>query len=218
VVKTLQDLRESVLAADEEAARATVSALLEAEVEPRLILEDGLAAAMLELGQRWNRGEAFLVEVVASAEVFRQCSEIVEPALVARGQKKAGHLVVIGTVQGDLHDLGKNIVGAMLKTAGFEVRDLGRDVSAERFTRAVVDLKPSLLGLSALLTTTMLEQKVVIEALKAAGIREEVRVLVGGAPVTAEWAAEIGADAYAANAPQAVEVALNLVEAGGDHK
>ncbi len=216
VGQTLQDLREAILTADDAAALASTRELLAAGVEPQVILEEGLAAAMLELGRRWNRGEAFLVEVVASADVFRQCSEVVEPILLARGQKKAGRLVVIGTVQGDLHDLGKNIVGAMLKTAGFEVTDLGRDVSAERFTRAVAEMKPDLLGLSALLTTTMMEQKVVIEALRDAGLRDRVRVMVGGAPVTAEWAAEIGADAYAANAPQAVDVALGLVGAGGD--
>lgn len=212
--KALRDLREAVLVADDAAAMNSTRQLLASGSEPRTILEDGLTAAMLELGRRWNRGEAFLPEVVASAEVFRQCSEIVEPILTARGQKKAGHLVVIGTVHGDLHDLGKNIVATMLRTAGFEVTDLGRDVPAAAFAEAVARLKPSLLGLSALLTTTMLEQKIVIETLAAAGLRSKVRILVGGAPVTSDWAAEIGADAYAANAPQAVEVALTLVGGG----
>jgi len=207
----LKSLHEAVLVADEDAALKETRRLLEAGADPRAILETGLAAAMFELGQRWNRGEAFLPEVVAAADVFRLCGELVEPALAARGEKQARHLMVIGTVKGDLHDLGKNIVAALLRTAGFEVRDLGKDVPAERFVEAVRELRPKILGLSALLTTTMLEQKTVIEALTGAGLRPAVKVIVGGAPVTAQWAREIGADAYAANAPQAIEVALGLV-------
>lgn len=202
------------MVADEDEALAATRELLSAGSDPQAILETGLAAAMLELGRRWNRGEAFLPEVVAAADIFKQCSELIEPALLAKGQKKASHLVIIGTVEGDLHDLGKNIVAAMLRTAGFEVRDLGRDVSAAKFVAAVSELKPKIVGLSALLTTTMMGQKTVVEALQQAGVRSQVKVLVGGAPVTAEWAAEIGADAYAPNAPQAVETALNLIGGG----
>jgi len=207
----MQRLREALLLADEEQALDATRQLLAAGTDPQTVLENGLAAAMLELGRRWNRGEVFLPEVVAAADIFKQCSELVEPVLAARGTKKAGEVVVIGTVEGDLHDLGKNIVAAMLRTAGFEVKDLGRDVPAAKFVQAVADTKAKLLGLSALLTTTMMNQKAVIEALKDAGIRSQVKVMVGGAPVTAEWAAEIGADAYAPNAPQAVETALGLV-------
>jgi len=214
LTKAIEDLREAVLAADEEAALEATRALLEAGTDPRAILEDGLARAMTELGQRWNRGEAFLPEVVAAADIFKLCNELVEPALLARGGRRTGHLFVIGTVEGDLHDLGKNIVKVMLQTAGFEVLDLGKDVPAARFVQAVADRRPRLLGLSALLTTTMLEQRTVIEALRAAGLRDTVRVMVGGAPVTAEWAAEIGADAYAPSAPAAVETALRLVGQG----
>ncbi len=211
----LAELREALLGADEETALRATRALLEAGTEPVTVLEKGLAAAMVDLGQRWNRGEAFLPEVIAAADIFKLCSDLVEPALLARGQKKAGHLVVVGTVEGDLHDLGKNIVAAMLRTAGFEVLDLGRDVPATTFVATVAERKPLIMGLSALLTTTMLEQKAVIAALEAAGVRRLVRVIVGGAPVTAQWAAEIGADGYAANAPQAVELAQRLaVEAG----
>ncbi len=206
----LAELKEALLNADEEAAVAATRSLLEAGTEPLVILEAGLGAAMVELGQRWNRGEAFLPEVVAAAGIFKVCGELVEPALLARGQKRAGHLVVMGTVRGDLHDLGKNIVAAMLKTVGFEVLDLGRDVPADKFVEVVAERKPCLLGLSALLTTTMMEQKTVIEALEKAGLRSSVRVMVGGAPVTAQWATEIGADGYAPNAPQAVQLAQRL--------
>jgi len=206
-------LHEALLNADEEAAVKATRDLLDAGAEPQAILERGLTEAMTELGRRWNRGEAFLPEVVAAAEIFKTCSDLVEPALLARGGKKAGHLVLMGTVKGDLHDLGKNIVTAMLKTAGFEVSDLGRDVPTERFVEEAARLRPKIVGLSALLTTTMLEQRTVIQALEAVGLRPDVRVMVGGAPVTAAWAEEIGADGYAANAVEAVEVALRLAGA-----
>ncbi len=215
VADEMERLREALLLADEDEAVTATRGLLAAGAEPQAILETGLAAAMTELGRRWNRGEAFLPEVVAAADIFKTCSEIIEPALLAKGQKKAGKVVVIGTVEGDLHDLGKNIVATMLRTAGFDVRDLGRDVPAAKFVQAVGELKPKVIGLSALLTTTMMGQKAVIEALRQAGVRSQVKVIVGGAPVTAEWAAEIGADAYAANAPQAVEAVQGL--SGGGH-
>jgi len=212
----LARLREAVLAADDETALAVVKQLIDTGNEPLDILESGLSAAMTELGRRWNRGEAFLPEVVAAADIFRRSSEFLEPLLAAKGQKRTGHLVVMGTVKGDLHDLGKNIVSAMLRTAGFEVHDLGKDVPAGAFVAAVSGKGPAILGLSALLTTTMMEQRAVIEALREAGLRESVKVLVGGAPVTPEWAAEIGADGHAPNAPQAVELALKLVRELGD--
>ncbi|HHY95946.1 MAG TPA: hypothetical protein GX513_13205 [Firmicutes bacterium] len=210
--EALGHLQETLWGADEAGAVEETRRLLAEGVDPRVILESGLAAAMAELGRRWNRGEVFLPEVVAAAEVFRRCSELVEPVLLARGEKQASHRVVIGTVRGDLHDLGKNIVGAMMKTAGFEVHDLGKDVPAGKFVAAVRDLGASLLGLSALLTTTMMEQKAVIEALEKEGLRSSVKVMVGGAPVTGQWAAAIGADGYAPNAPEAVELALQLVD------
>ncbi len=133
-----------------------------------------------------------------------------EPGLLASGGRILGHRVVMATVKGDLHDLGKNMVGAMMKTAGFEVHDLGKDVPAERIVEAVRELEPTIVGLSALLTTTVPEQRGVIEALEAAGLRGTVKVMVGGAPVTEDWARRIGADGYAPNAPEAVRVALEL--------
>jgi len=212
---SLDRLKEALAEADEDACLEMTRRLVETGVDPLEILESGLAAGMDELGRRWNRGEAFLPEVVAAAELFARCSELVEPALQARGQSRAGDLVVMGTVEGDLHDLGKNIVAAMLRTAGFEVHDLGRDVPATEFVRAAGELRPAVLGLSALLTTTMEGQREVIRALEESGLRSGVRVMVGGAPVTAEWAEEIGADGYAPNAPQAVDEALRLVGRAG---
>ena len=204
-------LRGSLMAADRDGALAAARELIGSGADPTVVLQKGMASAMLELGARWNRGEVFLPEVVAAAEVFKQCNEIVEPALLAAGQHREGHRVLMATVKGDLHDLGKNMVGAMMKTAGFEVDDLGKDIPAEAIVQAVKDRSPVIVGLSALLTTTVPEQRGVILALEEAGLRHKVKVIVGGAPVTAEWAAEIGADGFAPNAPEAVKIATELV-------
>ncbi|GIU99076.1 MAG: corrinoid methyltransferase [Actinomycetota bacterium] len=206
----LEALREALYALDGQTATAISTELVEAGMEPQRILQEGLAEAMLEIGRRWNAGEVFLPEVVAAAEIFKQCQAIVEPALLASGGQTLGHRVVMATVKGDLHDLGKNMVGAMMKTAGFEVHDLGKDVPAERIVEAVRELEPTIVGLSALLTTTVPEQRGVIQALEEAGLRRAVKVMVGGAPVTEDWAKQIGADGYAPNAPEAVRVALEL--------
>lgn len=209
----LEILRDAILGLDETTALQTTEELLAAEVEPRTILEEGMTTALLELGERWKRGDAFLPEVIAAAAIFEKCNERVEPALLATSQKKASEKVVIATVKGDLHDLGKNIVAAMFKTVGMEIHDLGKNVPTEAIVEAVRELQPRFVGLSALLTTTMPEQQVVIEALEEAGLRAQVKILVGGAPVTQEWADRIGADGYAPNAPEAVRVALELVAA-----
>lgn len=203
-------LREALYALDGQTATAISTELIEAGVEPQRVLQEGLAEAMLEIGRRWNAGEVFLPEVVAAAEIFKRCQAIVEPALLAAGGRTLGHRVVMATVKGDLHDLGKNMVGAMMKTAGFEVHDLGKDVPADRIVEAVRELEPTIVGLSALLTTTVPEQRGVIQALEEAGLRRAVKVMVGGAPVTEDWARHIGADGYAPNAPEAVRVALEL--------
>jgi methylmalonyl-CoA mutase cobalamin-binding domain/chain len=170
---------------------------------------------MFDLGEMWKRGEVFLPEVVASAEVFKRCNAIVEPALLANKDSNApaNALVLLATVKGDLHDLGKNMVGAMLRTSGFDVHDLGKDVGADAIIEAINELQPAIVGLSALLTTTVPYQETVIKKLEAAGLRDRVIVMVGGAPVTPEWAEKIGADGYANNAPEAVEIAKKLVGA-----
>jgi len=209
----LDVLRDAILGLDEATALKTAADMLEAGVEPQEILEGGMTAALLELGERWKRGDAFLPEVIAAAAIFEKCNEKVEPALLAKGDRKVSDKFVVATVKGDLHDLGKNIVAAMLKTVGMEIHDLGKNVPTEKIVDAVKELRPRFVGLSALLTTTMPEQQVVIEALEEAGLRSDVKVLVGGAPVTQEWADRIGADGYAPNAPEAIRVALDLVAA-----
>lgn len=206
----LATLRTTLMGAKREDALAATQQLLDDGVNPVLILQDGMAAAMFELGAMWTRGEVFLPEVVASATLFKMCNDLVEPALLAQGDKKAAARVILATVKGDLHDLGKNMVGAMLKTAGFEVIDLGKDTPTDKIVNAVKEYQPQIVGLSALLTTTVPQQKVVIEALRAEGLLENVRVMVGGAPVTQEWATEAGADGFAPDAPEAVKKALTL--------
>ncbi len=209
----LETLRDAILGLDEATALETTEQLLASEVEPQEILETGMTAALLELGERWKRGDAFLPEVIAAAAIFEKCNDKVEPALLAKGDRKVSDKFVVATVKGDLHDLGKNIVAAMLKTVGMEIHDLGKNVPTEEIVEAVRDLQPRFVGLSALLTTTMPEQRAVIEALEEAGLRSQVKILVGGAPVTQEWADRIGADGYAPNAPEAIKVALDLVAA-----
>jgi corrinoid protein of di/trimethylamine methyltransferase len=210
----LDVLRRALIGADRDLALAAVERLLATGTDPTVILESGMAEAMFVLGEMWKRGEVFLPEVVASAEVFKQCNALVEPVLLAgRAEGEHGQLVVMATVKGDLHDLGKNMVGAMLRTSGFEVHDLGRDVAADRIVETIRELHPAIVGLSALLTTTVPYQEVVLRTLEREGLREDVRVMVGGAPVTPEWAEKIGADGYANNAPEAVEIARKLVGA-----
>jgi corrinoid protein of di/trimethylamine methyltransferase len=208
----MEKLRQSLIGAKREEGLEATQALLDAGADPVIILQDAMAAAMFTLGAMWSRGEVFLPEVVASATLFKMCNELVEPALLAAGgEKHVTGRVILCTVKGDLHDLGKNMVGAMLKTAGFEVIDLGKDTPLDKILTAVKEIQPDILGMSALLTTTVPQQKVVIEALKAEGLFDSVKVMVGGAPVTQEWADEIGADGFAPDAPEAVARAQKLL-------
>ena len=190
----LDVLKRALIGAERDLAIAATERLLANEVDPTVILEEGMAVAMFDLGEMWKRGEVFLPEVVASAEVFKRCNAIVEPALLANRDpdEEANALVILATVKGDLHDLGK-------------------DISADRIVEAIRELHPRIVGLSALLTTTVPYQETVIKRLVQEGLRDEVKVMVGGAPVTPEWAEKIGADGYANNAPEAVEIARKLV-------
>jgi 5-methyltetrahydrofolate--homocysteine methyltransferase len=209
----LEVLQRALIGADRDLALAATNRLVDDGTDPTVILEQGMAEAMFTLGEMWKRGEVFLPEVVASAEVFKQCNAIVEPILLAQktGDEEANKLVVLATVKGDLHDLGKNMVGAMLRTSGFDVHDLGKNTSADTIVQTINELSPDIVGLSALLTTTVPYQETVIKVLEREGLRDKVKVMVGGAPVTPEWAEKIGADGYANNAPEAVEIAKKLV-------
>jgi 5-methyltetrahydrofolate--homocysteine methyltransferase len=188
--------------------RLTESAL-SGGAAPQQVLDKGLLPGMDEVGKRFKVGDMFIPEVLQSAKTMAVAMEVLKP-LLAKGEGGRG-TVVIGTVQGDLHNIGKNLVAMMLEGAGFEVVDLGIDVKPQTFLDAVKQHRPKLLGMSALLTTTMPRMGETIRALEEAGIRSQVKVMVGGAPVTQEFVTKIRADAYAANAGSAVDVAKSLV-------
>lgn len=212
--KTLfDDIKKSLVELDDVKVKELIQKALEEGVSPMEIIEKALRPAMVEIGDKFEQGEYFLAELVVAGDIFKEVmDEIIVPELRKRGGEvsKLG-TVVIGTVRGDLHDIGKSIVASMLSAAGFEVVDLGVDVPPEKFVEAVKKHNADIVGMSALLTTTMLEMKNVIEALKKEGIRSKVKVIVGGAPITPEFAKEIGADAYAKDAVEAVEVCRRLL-------
>jgi 5-methyltetrahydrofolate--homocysteine methyltransferase len=174
------------------------------------ILKQGMMAAMGEVGRLFEEGEYFVPELLVAARAMQGGMDILQPLLVAEDVEPVGK-IVIGTVQGDLHDIGKNLVGMMLQGAGFEVTDLGSDVAPEKFVEAVKTSGASLVAMSALLTTTMVNMPTTIEALNQAGLRDSVKIMVGGAPVTDQFAQKIGADGYAPDANQAAKLALSLI-------
>ena len=208
----LSELSKAILEGDLNAAKSLTQKLLDQGVKPGKIVNDGLIVGMNEVGRLFKANEYFVPEVLISARAMKGAMELVRP-LLAVGEGMTMGKVVIGTVQGDLHDIGKNLVGMMLEGAGFEIIDLQTDVSPAKFVDAVKQHKPSIVAMSALLTTTMTAMKSTIEALKEAGVRENVKVMVGGAPVTDRFAKESGADGYAPEAASASEVAKSLTAA-----
>jgi corrinoid protein of di/trimethylamine methyltransferase len=205
-------LREAVLNGDWKTAAAVTKAAIAEGVEPLVIVTGCLVPAMDEVGRLFECEEYFVPEMLLSARAMKASMDILRPLLAAAGTEPVGR-VAIGTVKGDLHDIGKNLVGAMLEGGGFEVIDLGADVSAERFIEAITKSNANLVALSALLTVTMPAMKTIIEALRNAGVREKVKVMVGGAPVTQQYADSIGADGYGESAGAAVALARKLVAA-----
>jgi len=193
---------------DEEVAELVQKAL-DSGLTPKEILQDGLIAGMDQVGKDFKAGDLFVPEVLIAARAMHAGMNVLRPLLSASDSPTVGKYV-IGTVKGDLHDIGKNLVKMMLEGAGFETVDLGTDVAPEAFVQAVREHKPRIVGMSALLTTTMVNMKSTIDALNEAGLRESVKIMVGGAPVTAAFAQQIGADAYAPDAATAVDVARKL--------
>jgi 5-methyltetrahydrofolate--homocysteine methyltransferase len=193
----------------DEVRAATEKALAEG-LSAQEILNDGLIAGMDQVGHDFKAGDLFIPEVLISAKAMHAGLEVLRPILAESGTPMMGKMV-IGTVAGDLHDIGKNLVAMMMEGAGFEIVDLGTDVSPEKFVEAVRSEGAGLLGMSALLTTTMPSMQTTIEALTEAGLRDKVKVLVGGAPVTADFADKVGADAYAPDAASAVDTARSLI-------
>ncbi len=202
----------AVLEGDAKGAQAGVKAALEAGLNPEAILKDGLIATMGEVGRLFEEGEYFVPEMLVAARAMQGGLTLLKPHLAAGGAVATGKAVV-GTVKGDLHDIGKNLVAMMLEGAGFEVVDLGTDVTPEKFVKAVLDHQPQLIGMSALLTTTMPSMNSTVKALQEAGVREQVKVMIGGAPVTDGFARQIGADGYAPDASSAVRLAKSLIAA-----
>jgi len=205
----IKEIYQNVVDGDAEATAAGVKAALEAGLAPEEILSKGLIAAMDEVGRQFEEGELFVPEMLIAARAMQSGLNLLKPLLVSADVKSAGK-VAIGTVKGDLHDIGKNLVAMMLEGAGFEVKDLGVDVTPEAFVKAAQE-GAQLIGMSALLTTTMSNMEVTVQALKNAGLREQVKVFIGGAPVTQEYANKIGVDGFAADASSATRVARQLV-------
>ncbi len=212
----LRELGEAVQDFDDELARTLALRAVEAGVDPVMALEEGLAKALREVGDRFGRGEVFITELIAAAQAMEAGAEVLNEEISKRGaSRKAVGRILIGTVDGDIHSIGKNIVKTMLTAAGFEVFDLGVDVPTDVFVEKVRELGPDILGLSALMTTTMVNQREVIEALNDEGLRGGVKIIVGGAPVTEKWVEEIGADACGLDAGSAVKVAQELMGEAG---
>jgi 5-methyltetrahydrofolate--homocysteine methyltransferase len=206
----IDDLRQSVIDGDMNVAQELVQKTLAEKTPPEQILKDGLISAMEEVGRRFECGEFFVPEMLISARAMKSGLALLRPHLVAADVHPVGK-VVIGTVQGDLHDIGKNLVGMMLEGAGFEVVDLGADVSIDKYVAAVKDHRPDLVACSALLTTTMPRMENIISSLREAGLRDQVKVMIGGAPVTDKYATDIGADGFAPDAASAALRAKELV-------
>ena len=199
-------MKESVILGETEKVLEYVKEALSRGLNPKEALENGLIAGIKEMSDRWAREEVFLTQIFFSAEAFKKGSDILEEEIKKTGETRESlGKIIIGTVQGDIHDIGKNIVGTYLLASGFDVYDLGVDVSTETFIEKTKELKPDVIGLSALLSFTLPMQKKVIDALKEAGFRDNIKVIIGGSATTAEWTKEIGADDFALDAVEALE-------------
>ena len=206
----LEEMAKAVIEGEEEEAVSLAKKALSMGMNPTEAIEKGFGEGMREVGRLFEKLEIFLPQVILSADAMTAGVEIFRNEMAARGGEAPRKTVLLGTIQGDVHDIGKNIIKIMLETNGFKVYDLGRDVPVSQFVDKVRELSPDIVGVSALMTTTMVHMPKLIEALKEAGLRGKAKVMVGGAPVLPEWAKEIGADGYGGSAMEAVEVAKRL--------
>ena len=206
----LEDIKTAIIERKHDTIEDLVEAALEDRIEPEAIINRGLIAAMDVVGSRFSEGRIFVPEMLVSAMAMKKGLDILKPMLSEHEGQSRGK-VILCTVKGDLHDIGKNLVAMMLEGAGLKVFDLGVDVTVDQVVAKVAEIRPRVLGMSALLTTTMPEMQNVIEQLTAKGLREDVKIMLGGAPVSADFAAKIGADAYGKDAAEAVTVARRLI-------
>jgi len=206
----LEQISRAVVEGDRDSTVEYVQAALDANVDANTILQGGLIPAMSDVGRLFEGGEYFVPEMLISARAMKSGLELIKPLLVGADIKPVGK-VALGTVQGDLHDIGKNLVGIMLEGAGFAILDLGTDVSPEQFIDAIKTNEVDLIGLSALLTTTMPMMETTIQAITNAGLRNQVKIIIGGAPITQEFADKIEADGFAPDASQATKLAVDLI-------
>lgn len=206
-------IEQAVIDGEPEDAEKIAKQALEEKIDPLKCINEGLMPGIQKVGELFSSGEYFLPELIIGADAMKAALDILEPALVGDQKREVVGMVVLGTVEGDLHEIGKTLVGTMLTANGFQVVDIGVDQSSEAFIKAIEEHNADIVGASALLTTTMLHQKNLVEALEKAGLREKVKVMIGGAPVTERYAQEIGADGYAEDAISAVDMAYRLMDA-----
>jgi len=210
---TYSAMRQSIVNGAPESAAGLAREALVSGIPPLDAINNGYVSGMYDVGEQFARGQMYLPDMMAAAEAMRAAMAVLEPELTRLGtERPTAGVVVLGTTRGDIHEIGKILVGTMLTAHGFRVHDLGVDVAGETFAAKAIQLRADIVGVSALLTTTMRNQKGVIESLEKAGVRSQVRVMVGGAPVTRRWAEEIGADGYAKDAMSAVALAQQLME------
>ncbi len=207
----INDSMRSVIEGDEDAAIMVANAVIAEGINPVEIISEGFAKGMIKVGDLFENEEYALPEVLLSADAMQSALDLLSPHIPREEVEKKLGTVVIGTVQGDIHDIGKRIVATMLEVYGFEVHDLGRDVPLDHFIEKVIEVNADIVAASALMTTTMVAQKMLHEALQEAGMRDKVKLMVGGAAVTQEWADKIGADGYAEEVTEAVKRAKQLV-------
>lgn len=204
-------LAQAVIDGEVEDVKALANQALELGLDPLVCINEGLTRGIQKVGELFSTGEYYLPELIIGADVMKAGLDILEPAMLADQKREIVGKVVLGTVEGDLHEIGKTLVGTMLTANGFQVIDIGVDKKSDEFIKAIIESDAAIVGASALLTTTMLKQKELINAIEEAGLRKRVKIMIGGAPVTYSYAKEIGADGYAEDAISAVDMAFRLI-------
>lgn len=208
----IKEAQEAVIKCDENKAMAVAQESIDAELDLVKLLNEGFSAGIRKVGDLFGRGEVFLPELILSAEVMKKVTGVLESAILGDSAQEEKAVILIATVEGDVHDIGKGIVVSLLKTQGFDVIDMGRDVPVDKIIEKAIEVNASIIGTSALLTTTLVEQQKLEDELRARGLRERFKTIVGGAPCTERWAEKIGADAYGEDASEAVTICIDLLQ------